>query len=157
MPRTSRGFTLIELMIVIAIIGILAAIAIPTYQNYVIRAEVTEGLSLMSGAKTAVGTYYTQNSKLPGNNTSAGIAAAAAIVGRYVSQVSVASGLIQATFSSTNSKQHANKALDGKNLELSPITTSGGGSLQWTCGTPGSNGIPHKYLPNACRHTITPQ
>src|ERR1700741_4763693 len=84
MKSLQKGFTLIELMIVVAIIGILAAIAIPAYQNYVIRARVSEGSSLADGLKTAVGEFYNQTSRVPPNNNSAGLAAAGSIVGKYV-------------------------------------------------------------------------
>ena len=152
--QLQQGFTLIELMIVIAIIGILAAIAIPAYQNYVIRAQVTEGLSLMSAAETGIDTYYAQSGSLPTTNVKAGLAKDTSIAGQYVSKVEILNRRIQATFSDTTSnagtKQHANAAITGKILVLSPITT-GGGSLQWVCGTTTTT-IPNKYLPNACRH-----
>ena len=89
LKKVQQGFTLIELMIVIAIIGILAAIAIPAYQNYTIRSQVTEGLSLADGWKTSISEYYAQNGSFPSSSSTAGgagtIAVSGASVGKYVS------------------------------------------------------------------------
>lgn len=159
MKRTmQQGFTLIELMIVIAIIGILAAIAIPAYQNYVIRAQVSEGPSLAQAAKTAVATYFAQNGTFPTNNTSAGIASSASISGAYVSSVHIANGQIVISYqdsSSSSGKQKANSAINNDQLILSPFTNAG--SIAWICGTGGTNGpnlIKTTYLPSSCRNTI---
>ena len=89
MKKIQSGFTLIELMIVVAIIGILAAIAIPQYQNYVARAQVSEALSLASGGKVALAEYFNTNGTFPANNSDAGMAAAADISGKYVDTVTV--------------------------------------------------------------------
>ncbi len=99
--KKQQGFTLIELMIVVAIIGILAAIAIPAYQDYTIRAQVSEGLQLSGGAKVAVTEYYQDRGTMPSVNAQAGIADAGDIEGNYVSQVGVANGVITVTYSST--------------------------------------------------------
>ena len=92
MKNVQKGFTLIELMIVVAIIGILAAIAIPAYQDYTIRAQVTEGLNLAGAAKSAVAETYANNGAWPANNAAAGLGNSTDIQGKYVSAVTVASG-----------------------------------------------------------------
>ena len=150
--QLQQGFTLIELMIVVAIIGILAAIAIPAYQDYTIRAQVSEGLSLADGAKTAVAEFYTNRGIFPTTNASAGLAAKASITGNYVSSVGVGAtdgsgNGILVTFSNT-SPQKANAAIAGKTLGLMPATS--GGSISWTCV---SSNIPQKYLPSSCKGT----
>ena len=142
--RNHAGFTLIELMIVIAIIAILAAIAIPAYQNYVIRAQVSEGLSLASGAKAAVWDFTSNTGRFPPNNSSAGLADAASIKGTYVSKVDATNGKITVTFNTT-----ANNAIQGKILTLSPMTNSG--SINWTCVNTAGNALPGRYLPSVCR------
>ncbi len=143
MNKGQQGFTLIELMIVVAIIGILAAVAIPAYQDYTIRSQVSEGMSLTSGVKTAVSEFVQTNGAYPSNNANAGIATT--ITGNYVSSVTNASGVITVTYSNTGS-QSANAQINGKTMVLSAFTSAG--SVQWTCkaGT-----IEAKYLPSSCR------
>jgi len=150
--QLQQGFTLIELMIVVAIIGILAAIAIPAYQDYTIRAQVSEGLSLADGAKTAVAEFYTNRGVFPTTNASAGLAPKAQITGKYVSSVGVGTNDgsgngILVTFSNSGSHT-ANAALNTKTLALMP--TSSGGSITWSCI---SSTIPQKYLPSSCKGT----
>ena len=97
--KKQQGFTLIELMIVVAIIGILAAIAIPAYQDYTIRAQVSEGLNLAAGAKSAITEYFQDRGVLPGSNAEAGISAPASIAGNYASSVTVAAnGIITVAY-----------------------------------------------------------
>ncbi len=132
--QAQQGFTLIELMIVVAIIGILAAIAIPAYQDYTIRAQVSEGMSLMAGSKTAVAEYYTNHGTMPATNASAGVATDTSIQGNYVSKVTINSGLITATFSNA-SPQQANANINNGTLLLSPKTANAG-SIGWTCKSP---------------------
>lgn len=142
--RVANGFTLIELMIVVAIIAILAAIAIPAYQDYVIRAQVTEGMSLGSGAKAAVWDFVANTGRFPTSNESAGLAKNTSISGSYVSSVNMASGKITVLFQSAQANAAINDA--SKYLVLSPITH--GGSITWSC-TPST--LSGKYLPSSCR------
>jgi len=142
--KKQQGFTLIELMIVVAIIGILAAIAIPAYQDYTIRAQVSEGLNLSGGAKAAVTEYYQDRGSLPTNNTLAGLAAPAEIQGKYVSLVTVANGIITVTYGNS-----AHAVISGKTIQLAPSTATVG-SVQWVC-TSASAAVANKHLPAACR------
>lgn len=148
MIRTARkGFTLIELMIVVAIIAILAAIALPAYQDYVIRSQVSEGAVLADGAKTAVAEFYSNRGTAPTSNADAGLAAAASITGKYVSQVAVgANGVITATYSST-APRRANNTINSSTLVFTPSFGATAGSTVWTC----SSAIAPKYLPTICR------
>lgn len=145
MKRVQQGFTLIELMIVVAIIGILAAVAIPAYQDYTIRTKVAEGLSVASGAKTAVSETFISSGKWPGNNASAGVAKALSITGNNVKQVEVgASGIIEITYSGIGINNVTNPV-----LQLSPL--SQGGSVEWTCKAKDSTKLENRYLPSNCR------
>ncbi len=145
--KKQQGFTLIELMIVVAIIGILAAIAIPAYQDYTIRAQVSEGLSLSSGGKAAVAEFFQDSGVWPANNTQAGLAAPTTIIGKYVSSVTVtntaASGIITVLFDGPD----ANAALGTASLLLT--ATDNTGSIGWDC--TGLTGMLDKWLPSACR------
>ena len=142
--KKMQGFTLIELMIVVAIIAILAAIALPAYQDYVIRSQVSEGAVLADGAKTAVAEFYSNRGVAPTDNTSAGLASPASIDGKFVSTVTVSNGKITAVYSSA-SPQRANAKINSGSLIFSPTFT--GGSTVWTC----SSAISAKYLPVICR------
>ena len=143
MKKIQQGFTLIELMIVVAIIAILAAIAIPAYQNYLIRSQVSEGMSLADGAKTSMTEYLSNHGTWPTANESAGLAAAASIIGTYVSGVNVATTQGKITVSFAQPKTNAKISAD--TLILSAYTQAG--SIAWSC-----NGgtIPDALLPHRC-------
>lgn len=141
--RGQQGFTLIELMIVVAIVAILAAIAISQYQDYLIRTQIAEAASLASGAKTAVAEFQNNHGRFGANNMSYGLAQPASIVGKFVDQVDASGGTIVARFGN-----EANLAISGQTLSFSPVTR--GGSLEWVCNP--SGGLAEKYVPSACRN-----
>ena len=142
--KKQQGFTLIELMIVVAIIGILAAIAIPAYQDYTIRAQVSEGLALSGGAKVAVTEYSQDRGAFPKDNDEAGISAAADIEGKYVASVTVGtSGVVSVAYGND-----AHKVLTDASAILVMTPQNNVGSVSWLCT---STTIVNKHLPAACR------
>ena len=148
MKKVQHGFTLIELMIVVAIIGILAAVAIPAYQDYTIRAKVTEGLGLAGAAKTAVAETYSSKGTPPPTNASAGLATSTSIVGNSVASVGLSGrGVITITYKSNlGGSPSANGLLVG----LKPSFTAGG--VTWDCTAANTiTTMPAKYLPAQCR------
>jgi type IV pilus assembly protein PilA len=165
MTKLQKGFTLIELMIVVAIIGILAAIAIPAYQDYTIRAQVSEGMNLAAAAKAAVAETFLNRGAAPVNRTAAGMSANAVDTnGKYVTQVEVINGVIEVTYG-----HEANARIVGQNVRIVPYVTADD-SVAWRCGGANAPGgaeglMPgaaegggsladetlQKYLPAACR------
>ncbi|HGH6703690.1 TPA: pilin [Neisseria meningitidis] len=168
MNTLQKGFTLIELMIVIAIVGILAAVALPAYQDYTARAQVSEAILLAEGQKSAVTEYYLNHGEWPANNSSAGVASTPSdIKGKYVQKVEVAKGVITAQMASSN----VNNEIKGKKLSLWAKRQNG--SVKWFCGQPvqraaatgakaddvtadavnkvTGNEIDTKHLPSTCR------
>ncbi len=138
MKKTQQGFTLIELMIVVAIIGILAAVAIPSYQDYTKRAHVAEGFSLAGAAKLAVAEYHASEGAFPTTNASAGMSSATSITGNAVRSVSVgAAGAITITYNT--------KVTAGATVVLTPSNAVG--SIKWVC----SGGVATKLRPSNCR------
>ncbi|HFB3615157.1 TPA: pilin, partial [Neisseria gonorrhoeae] len=130
MNTLQKGFTLIELMIVIAIVGILAAVALPAYQDYTARAQVSEAILLAEGQKSAVTEYYLNHGKWPENNDSAGVASPSDIKGKYVESVTVTNGVVTAKMKSDG----VNKEIQGKKLSLWAKRQAG--SVKWFCGQP---------------------
>ncbi|HHS1829905.1 TPA: pilin [Neisseria meningitidis] len=161
MNTLQKGFTLIELMIVIAIVGILAAVALPAYQDYTARAQVSEAILLAEGQKSAVTEYYLNHGEWPANNSSAGVATSTDIKGKYVAGVKVEKGVITATMLSSG----VNNEIKGKKLSLWAKRQDG--SVKWFCGQPvtrtanatdaavnkatGTDKIDTKHLPSTCR------
>jgi type IV pilus assembly protein PilA len=163
--RGFRGFTLIELMVVVAIIAILAAIAISQYQDYVIRAQIAEGMGLADGVKSSVSEFHAKNGRFPGGsclggNTSVGLASPVSITGSYVSQIQVAgegcaallrAGSILTVFSS-DAPQEANASIDGAALLFEP--TAHAGSISWECKRfliGGGVVLKENWVPSSCR------
>lgn len=144
--KQQKGFTLIELMIVIAIIGILAAIAIPAYQDYTIRSKVSEGLNLAGAAKLAVSETYDSLGGFALNNTSYGLPLAASISGNYVSAVSAVQGTITISY-------NANLGGTANGTALLITAATNAGSVQWNCAITIAAGstMPSKYRPANCR------
>lgn len=147
MKTMQKGFTLIELMIVIAIIGILAAIALPAYQDYTKRSRVSEGLSLAGGVKSALTEYYASNNEWPEDNEKAGVAPANNIKGNAVESVTVSREGSGATSKGVITVAFNNKVDSGKNLIMKGEGNAAG-SVKWTC-TDGS--LDKKYRPSECR------
>jgi len=146
MKMIQKGFTLIELMIVIAIIAILAAIALPAYQDYLIRSQVSEAAVLLDGTKTSTTEYFQNLGVFPPNNLSAGLATSTSINGTYVTSVNTVSGITTATMGNK-----ANTAVSAKALDLSAITSAGAGSVQYKCKPNSTAPIADRYLPTSCR------
>jgi uncharacterized RDD family membrane protein YckC/Tfp pilus assembly major pilin PilA len=126
---------------VVPVVAILAAIAIPAYQNYLVRTQVAEGVTLSSGAKVAVGEYLGTRGSLPVDNAEAGLADPDTLTGQYVSSVQVQNGSVIVTFGG-----RANRAVAGEHLVFQP--TGSRDALHWRCGSPD---IQAKYLPMTCR------
>ena len=150
-----KGFTLIELMIVVAIIGILAAIAIPAYQDYTIRAQVTEGLSLASAVKASVAEVYADKGAWPADLNAAGLTTSP--VGKYVTGIEIVDGTIVITYG-----DQANSNINGLTLSLKPLL-SANNDVVWVCGNkaapaamtdtsgPVATTLDEKYMPSNCR------
>ena len=142
MKKAQHGFTLIELMIVVAIIGILATIAIPLYQRYTIRAQVAEGLNLTAPFKTAVAEFVYSNGVFPTDNADAGLSAPGDYIGKYVNSVSVNGAVISIQYGND-----AHAQISGQTVILTAMNS--GGSVHWACTSGGV--IPSIYLPSACQ------
>ncbi len=161
MTNRSRGFTLIELMIVITIIGILASLAVSAYQTYTVRAQVSEGLNFAAGAKVPIVDAYTNGGVAPANRVAAGMTPQATDTrGSYVTAVEIVNGRIDVTFGGPLAHQD----IIGAALSLTPYETTGN-TVVWRCGNapppPGvllNGGAGHvaptvnsRYMPSSCR------
>ncbi len=142
MKNTQKGFTLIELMITVAIIGILAAVALPAYQDYTIRAQVSEAFSIAGGAQTSVAEYYAQHGDWPADNDAIGLSATGAI-GTYVESVVNAAGVITATFGGAS-----NSKIVGGTVSLT-AADAGDGNVTWSCSYDNTL-VVKKYVPSSC-------
>jgi len=161
MRKCNQGFTLIELMIVVAIIGILASMAVSTYQTYTVRAQIAEGLNMAAGAKSPIVEAYTNDGIAPANRQATGMSPTATdTAGNYVSAVDIVNGRIVITMDGPRVHQ----AIAGQSFSLTPYETLGS-TVNWQCGYAPPpvgallvGGDPHvnpnieaRYLPGACR------
>lgn len=152
MKTLQKGFTLIELMIVVAIVGILSALALPAFQDRTARAQVVEALTLAEAQKSAVVEYYATEGSFPSNNAEAGIPET--ISGKYVNSVVIAdNGVITATMK--GSDEDIATDIAGKTLKLTPTDPAETGTYTWECARGDNNGIENDYLPTTCRTTAT--
>jgi type IV pilus assembly protein PilA len=142
MRKKQQGFTLIELMIVVAIIGILASFAMSAYQGYTIRAQVSEGLILSASVKSAVAEYFMDSGAWPANNAAAGLVDQNLIIGKYTANVGVANNVIAITYGND-----AHAEIFNETVELTAVSNAG--SVSWICASGGV--IQPKYVPAVCR------
>ena len=155
MKTLQQGFTLIELMIVVAIIGILAAVALPAYQDYTVRAKMSEVILAMSACRTSITEVYQSGGSAPGANNW-GCEVSAGTGSKYVNAISTTgNGVVTATVTAISS------SVNGSIVQLTPLQAAGTAAtftadssqtlFGWNCGPAASNGVPTKFLPGSCR------
>ena len=142
MKKVQQGFTLIELMIVVAIIGILASLAIPAYQSYTIRAQISEGLNLAGPLKNGIATFYNENGAFPADNAESALESPGNYAGNYVSSMTINNGVIEILYGNK-----ANAQINGQTVIVTAIPNDG--SVAWDCATGGF--ILNEYLPTSCK------
>jgi type IV pilus assembly protein PilA len=164
MKAVQKGFTLIELMIVVAIIGILAALAIPAYQDYTVRSKVTEGLALAASAKVAVAEGF-QSNDFPGVTAAATAWNGGFITTKYVSTIAIApgTGIITITYSANVPQVSGNTVLLSPYVGTTALGAGATGNIDWACSSashatatalglsPGNGSVPAKYVPTQCK------
>lgn len=146
MKRIQQGFTLIELMIVVAIVGILAAIALPAYQDYIARSKVSEVMAALAAAKTSVSEYASSQGVVPPDAATAGIALQGNA--KYMSALTYTTGApakIEATI------QNVNGSLDAQRITFAGTMNAGDNTMSWSCGVSGGT-VNYKYVPANCRN-----
>jgi type IV pilus assembly protein PilA len=142
MKKVQHGFTLLELMIVVAIIGVLASLAMPAYQTYSIRAQIAEGFNMTGPVKNAVAEYDMDNGNFPADNAAAALQLATEYRSEFVSQISVAGPVISIQFG-----HQAHAVINGETITITASRSNG--SYSWSCASGGV--IPINYLPQVCR------
>ena len=158
MRRQQKGFTLIELMIVVAIVGILAAVAVPAYSDYTTRAKITEGIAAAGAVKTSVADYYYASGGLPATSTQAGLSdntdenAYSTDVIKSIAIEGSKAGTIKLTFKDAVASEQDSGGNKLNSLAFIP-TPSAAGAIEWQCSIPNDNGLPSKYAPANCRDT----
>lgn len=147
MKKAQKGFTLIELMIVVAIIGILAAVAIPAYQDYIARAQVSEAVTLLGGAKTPMSEFYADNGRWP----TALISIVPNTSGSYVKSVTISAGAGNTTQAASLQAEFKATGVNANIAEKTILMTTANGGNSWGCLAGGADAIDDKYLPGACK------
>ena len=142
MNKVQHGFTLIELMIVVAIIGILVSVAFPAFQSYTIRAQISEGLNISGPLTTAVAEFHNHSGAFPIDNADAALEAAGGYSGKFVDSISVNGAVISIQYGNNASAQ-----ISGQTVTLTAMDNLG--SMSWTCASGGV--IRESYLPSLCR------